>query len=66
MARIIEETKPKENLSICNSCKNHILGQKCKAFDFIPDIILNGTNDHKKPLRGQKNKIVFEPIENEE
>jgi hypothetical protein len=63
MNRIIEKNEPEENTVICNNCKNHISGQKCKAFDFIPNLILNGENDHKTPLRGQKNKIVFEPID---
>ena len=48
---------------ICNKCKNHLGGIKCKAFDSIPDEILNGENDHSKPCCGQKNDIVFEPID---
>ena len=48
------------SLPICNTCKNHINGLKCKAFDEIPDSILFGDNDHSKPLSGQKNNIIFE------
>lgn len=47
---------------ICSSCKHfdRIEGN-CKAFpDGIPDEILSGANDHKKPLQGQKNKVVYE------
>ena len=47
---------------ICNKCKNHISGLKCKAFIQIPDEIINGLNDHSKPLINQKNDIVFKPI----
>ena len=48
------------NFSICNSCKNFISGEKCKAFDFIPDMILTGENNHSKPLDGQENDIVLD------
>lgn len=35
----------------------------CKAFpDRIPDKIAYGKDKHDKPLEGQKNDIVFEPI----
>ena len=47
---------------VCIKCKNYIKGLKCKAFDEIPDKILLGDNDHTKPLKEQKNDIVFEPI----
>lgn len=47
---------------ICNDCKNHIRGLKCKAFDMIPDEIFDGDNDHSKPLPEQENDIVFEPL----
>lgn len=60
--------KPLEKLTvdsfyfpICNDCKNHIDGLKCKAFDVIPDEIFSGENDHSKPLPGQKNDVLFEP-----
>ena len=48
---------------ICNRCLNYIDDARCLAFDIIiPDEILFGENDHSKPLKGQKNDIVFEPI----
>ena len=53
---------------ICFSCKHFdINALTCTAFApaGFPGEILGGDNDHKKPLRGQKNSIVFEPIENE-
>tara|TARA_R110000823_G_scaffold309869_1_gene434402 strand:- start:2184 stop:2360 length:177 start_codon:yes stop_codon:yes gene_type:complete len=48
----------------CLMCKHHILGNECEAFTKgIPDeIFLLGTNEHKEPLPGQKNDIVFEPF----
>lgn len=49
---------------ICFNCKNFDPIEGCKAFEDIPEEILDGSNDHKKPLKGQKNNIVFEPIEN--
>lgn len=48
---------------ICNRCKHHIEGLRCKAFNEIPDIILSGVNDHTKPLPEQDNNIVFEEID---
>ena len=47
---------------ICNKCKHYKGWAKCTAFpDGIPDQILDGLNDHSKPLIGQGNRIVFEP-----
>jgi hypothetical protein len=46
---------------ICNKCKHHIWFLKCKAFDKIPDDILDGDNNHEKPLEGQKGDFVFTP-----
>jgi len=51
------------NSPICNKCKNHVLGLKCKAFAEIPDEILSGENNHSKPLNNQNNNIIFDPIE---
>lgn len=46
----------------CLNCNNYINNLKCLAFlDGIPHEILNGTNNHSKPLKGQDNDIVFEP-----
>lgn len=53
------------NVPICNMCKNHFNGLKCKAFEIIPDEIIFGDNDHTKPLPNQKNDIIFEPIKDE-
>lgn len=48
---------------ICIDCKNYNLDKgNCKAFEEIPDEIYLGDNKHTKPLKGQKNNIVFEPI----
>lgn len=46
---------------ICNLCKHHIEGLKCKAFDVIPNEIILGENDHQKPLPNQNNDLVYEP-----
>lgn len=46
---------------ICFKCK-HFRPVKggCKAFpDGIPDSILQ-SNSHSKPIKGQKNEVVFE------
>jgi len=47
---------------VCMKCKHIIELDKCKAFDFIPEIIWNGENDHSEPYEGD-NGIQFEPIE---
>lgn len=48
----------------CSNCKNYLGDNTCLAFpDGIPDEILNGDNDHSKPLPNQDNDIVFEPID---
>lgn len=40
-----------------------VVNINCKAFkNGIPKEILNGSNDHSKPLKDQGNDIVFEPI----
>jgi hypothetical protein len=46
-------------------CKHYKGEYRCRAFELIPRNIFIGTNDHSHPLRGQKNKIVFEPIDPE-
>jgi hypothetical protein len=49
---------------VCFKCRNFRRFQGgCLAFpDGIPAEITSGQNQHSKPLKGQKNTIVFEPI----
>jgi len=49
---------------VCFKCRNlRILRVGCLAFpEGIPDAITSGLNKHSKPLKGQTNTIVFEPI----
>lgn len=48
----------------CLKCKHfNQFGGGCKAFEDIPDEIVNGLNKHEKPIKGQKGTFVFEPIE---
>lgn len=63
MSLFVENGKHQNKQPICNGCKNHLKGNKCLAFDFIPNLILSGEDNHKKPIDGQTNEIVFEPIE---
>lgn len=53
---------------ICIKCKHYnIKKNNCDAFnDEIPHEIYVGLNDHKEPLKEQKNNIVFEPIKEKE
>jgi len=45
---------------LCRDCAYYFGNLTCMAFPIrIPSEILTGPNDHKKPLPGQKNKIVF-------
>lgn len=48
----------------CISCKNFDAEtSKCLAFPLgIPQEILDGSNDHSKPLPEQLNDIVFEEV----
>lgn len=48
---------------ICFRCIHFdIETSTCKAFtNQIPDEILNGNNNHSRPLPDQGNDIVFEP-----
>ncbi|GEM_PF-4414574 len=47
----------------CQLCKHYFDGLgSCEAFREIPAEIFAGDNDHTKPLKGQDNDIVFEPI----
>ena len=49
---------------VCFRCKNfRRFKGGCTAFpDGIPDEITSGKNRHSQPLKGQKNKIVFEQM----
>lgn len=50
---------------ICLNCKHFnqdTPGATCQAFpNGIPAEIYEGDNKHKKPLKGQKNDLVFTP-----
>lgn len=54
---------------LCIKCKYLIKGidnktnHSCSAFpNGIPIEILNGSVDHTKPLPGQDNNIIYEPV----
>ncbi|MCF8450211.1 MAG: hypothetical protein K9G49_10115 [Taibaiella sp.] len=48
-------------LQLCNLCKHYIGNLSCLAFpEGIPEEILNGENNHSKPLPEQFDDIVFE------
>lgn len=49
---------------ICFKCKYYnAFKSGCKAFPKgIPDEITSGQNKHRKPLKGQKNDLVFTSI----
>ena len=47
----------------CQMCVNFWHNGFCSAFpEGIPLEILQGENDHSKPLPDQDNDIVFEPV----
>ena len=47
----------------CILCVNFISENECEAFkNGIAEEIVNGKNDHSKPIKGQENDIVFEEI----
>lgn len=52
---------------ICTLCKHlqkDTMNRVCKAFpNGIPDDVWLAKNEHKKPLKNQKNNIVFEKVE---
>ena len=53
---------------VCMTCKHfdkyNFEGFTCRAFpESIPDEILEGGDPHSKPLPGQTNKSVYEPID---
>ena len=49
---------------VCFRCKNYRRFKGgCLAFPKgIPNIIISGENQHSQPLKGQRNKIVFEQM----
>jgi len=48
---------------LCNKCANYFGDLACQAFPKgIPENILTGKNDHRKPLPKQGNDIVFEKV----
>ena len=49
---------------VCFRCKNfRRFKGGCLAFpNGIPDEIVSGQNEHFNPLKGQRNKIVFEQM----
>lgn len=50
-------------LTWCSLCAHRRTGTTCKAFpERIPDAILNGDDDHKKPFPGD-NGITFKQKE---
>jgi hypothetical protein len=53
---------------ICFKCKHYKRFKVgCAAFpDGIPDEIVSGENEHKEPLEGQGNNLVFEEAKPEE
>jgi len=62
MSDIIGHNEPLVKIA-CNTCKHNLGDGTCTAFPKrIPDEIFSGKNMHTKPLPGQKNKIVYEPI----
>jgi hypothetical protein len=48
---------------LCSHCKNYVGDLSCFAFpERIPDEILEGKNNHSKPLPGQtSDEYIFEP-----
>ena len=47
---------------ICLECKHYKSEWKCKAFEKIPEEIINGNNPHTEPFKGD-NGIQFEEQE---
>ena len=46
----------------CGICSRYITGAKCIAFpDGIPQVILTGEHDHRKPFAGDRG-IHFDPL----
>lgn len=62
MSDIIVDYNP-YSFPACNKCQHLNRGTfSCKAFpERIPNEILDGDNDHTKPLPNQGNDLVFTP-----
>lgn len=64
MSDIVGKNEPVTKVA-CRSCKHFyreiMTVTSCAAFDRIPSEILSGENQHKTPLPGQGNEVVFEP-----
>lgn len=55
-----ESDKNSQLITVCINCKHYEGNFKCRAFpERIPAEIVNGSNDHSKPLPDQENDIVF-------
>lgn len=47
---------------LCPTCKHYQGDNRCPAFpDGIPDRILQGLQNHRKPIKGQVGNTVWEP-----
>lgn len=65
MNKFLYENKDEIKSCICPSCKNWFGSDRCKAFpdkSGIPNEILVGENDHKKPFQGD-NGIQYEKFD---
>lgn len=50
---------------LCLTCIYYLGGNRCMAFPggVIPDDILEGKNDHSKPVKGQFSDYVYEEVD---
>ena len=54
-----EASKREFVFPVCNTCKNYLKDLSCRAFDRIPDEILEGRNDHSLSMTNDRG-IQFE------
>ncbi len=48
--------------TLCAECIHYVGDSSCKAFpEGIPEEIMAGDNDHKTPLPGQENDLIYVP-----
>lgn len=47
----------------CMTCKHHIKGFRCKAYDVIPIQIFGEEIEHDRVFEGQKGEYIYEKIE---